>query len=87
MTQIATFAYVATLFGFVMFLTFFYDAELHPTVTTFIHATLGVGVVFVPFFIPILIIGSIRCKRLLDSVVAEPNPSGAEIKPSIKVLE
>ena len=62
-------AYVAILFAFVVFLSFRYDAELHPTVATFIRATLGFGILLSPVFIPVLMIGSVRCRRLLDAEI------------------
>jgi len=62
-------AYVAILFCFLVYLCFFYDAELHPTIATFIRSTLGLGIPLFPFFIPVLIVGSIRCRRLLEDEI------------------
>jgi len=59
--------YFVVMFGFLTFMTFFYRPVSYPTIATFIRATLGVGVLLFPIFIPALIVGSIRCKRLLDN--------------------
>ena len=59
--------YFVVMFGFLTFMTFFYRPVSYPTITTFIRATLGVGVLLFPIFVPALIVGSIRCKRLLDN--------------------
>jgi hypothetical protein len=60
-------AYLMVMLGFLIFFNFVYDSIKHPTVTTLIRATLGLGIVLFPFFIPSLVIGSLRCKLLLDS--------------------
>lgn len=59
--------YVPTLFLFVVYLCFFHDPELHPTVSTYIRSTLGFGILLFPVLFPVVIIGSVRCKQLLDS--------------------
>jgi hypothetical protein len=58
--------YGLTLALFVIFLTFFYRSEYYPTIATFLRATLGAGIFFFPLFIPVLLIGSFRCQRLLN---------------------
>jgi len=57
--------YFVAMFGCLIFMTFIYKPASHPAVATFIRATLGVGVLVFPIFIPALIVGSIRYKRLL----------------------
>jgi hypothetical protein len=59
--------YFVVMFWFLIFMTFHYKPVSYPTIATFIRATLGVGVLLFPIFIPALIVGSIRCKRLLDN--------------------
>ena len=61
--------YVTVLFGFVCYVCFFYDAESHPTLATFIRSTLGVGIVLSPLFLPILAVGSYRCRLMLDAEI------------------
>jgi hypothetical protein len=68
--QAFSLAYIAILFCFVLYLCFFYDAEIHPTVATFIHSTLGLGIILVPFFIPVLVVASSRCRGLLEDEIA-----------------
>ena len=50
-----------------IFLTFKYDPVTHPTVATYIRSTIGIGVLLFPIFIPALIVGGIRCRRLLEA--------------------
>lgn len=57
--------YFVAMFGCLLFMTFIYKPASHPAVATFIRATLGVGLLVFPIFIPALIVGSIRYKRLL----------------------
>lgn len=57
--------------AFLVFLLGWYDRVQHPTVATFIWATLGIGILLAPFYLPAILIGSYRCKRLLDSVDVE----------------
>lgn len=66
--QLAMFSYLATTLGFLAFFTFIYHPIKHPTVSTFIRATLGLGIFLFPFFLPAILIGSRRCNRLLKSV-------------------
>ena len=63
----AVMAYFYIQFVFTLFLCFWYDPVTHPTVATFIRATLGIGLILVPLLLPVLFIGSIRCKHLLDA--------------------
>jgi hypothetical protein len=68
--------YAVVLFLFVLFLCVRYDPVRHPTIATFIRSTLGVGVLVVPLFIPILIIATLRCRRLLaDTPTFCPPPN------------
>jgi len=65
--QAITLPYFYCQFIFSIFLCFWYDPISHPTIATFIRATLGIGLVLAPILIPVLLIGSFRCKRLLDA--------------------
>lgn len=60
--------YVMIMLGFLTFLTFRYDPIRHPTIATFIRATLGIGVLLFPLFLPAVAIGSMRCSQLLEDV-------------------
>ena len=53
--------------GFLMFMTFKYDPVTHPTVATYIRSTIGIGILLFPLFLPALIVGSFRCRRLLEA--------------------
>lgn len=65
-------SYVLSLFFFVLFLCFWYDPIDNPTISTYIRSTLGLGIILIPFFIPVLIIGGLRCRRLLAQVATQP---------------
>lgn len=60
-------AYGIALTLFMVFLTFFFQPLKHPTISTFIRSTLGLGIAFFPLFAVSIAIGSLRCRRLLDS--------------------
>ena len=60
--------YMMIMLGFLAFLSFAYDPVSHPTIATFIRATLGVGVILFPLFIPAVMLGSLRCTQLLENV-------------------
>jgi len=62
--------YLPLMIGFVGFLTLFYSLEKFPVVATFIHVTLGIGILFFPLYLPAIFIGSVRCKALLDDEIA-----------------
>ncbi len=68
--SVLAFCYFLVMIPFLTFLTFIYRPILHPTIATFIRATLGIGVIFFPVYIPILALGSIRCRRLLNAAKA-----------------
>ncbi len=76
--QAALLLYFCVLFLFTLFLCFWYQPLRHPTVATFIRATLGIGLVLAPVILPILMIGSIRCRRLLDAEERLKRSSGSE---------
>lgn len=63
--------YLMIMFGFLNFMTFKYNPVDHPTISTFVRATLGVGVLLFPFFIPAIFLGSVRCSQLLDAAENE----------------
>lgn len=58
--------YFSVMLFFLTFLTLFFDPVRHPTIATFIRATLGVGIVLFPFFVISIAIGSVRCWYLLS---------------------
>lgn len=62
-----TFVYCVILVGFMAFFIFLYSPEKHPTVSTFVRSTLGLGIVLYPIFAITIFIGALRCKSLLDS--------------------
>lgn len=62
--------YLPLMIGFVGFLTIFYSLEKYPVIATFIHVTLGIGILFFPLYLPAIFIGSVRCKALLDDEIA-----------------
>lgn len=76
-------AYFVVLVLFVLYLCFWYDPTSSPTIATFMRSTLGIGIVLIPLFLPVLVVGSVRCRRLLGeestrqenevSIVADPN--------------
>lgn len=57
--------YCAIMVPFFIFYIFRYDPIKNPTLTTFARVTIGFGIVVLPVFIPLLLIGSVRCKRML----------------------
>ncbi|MFO0013511.1 MAG: hypothetical protein ACK553_12260 [Planctomycetota bacterium] len=61
--------YAAAVLVFVMFLLFYYDPTDHPTIATFLRCSMGLGIFLYPFFVPALVIGSMRVDRLLDEAV------------------
>lgn len=63
-----TFVYCTLLFLFMVHFTFLYDSLKHPTITTFIRSTLGLGIPLYPFYALTIAIGSWRCQNLLDNV-------------------
>jgi hypothetical protein len=65
--SIAAYCYFLVMLPFLAFLTFAYRPTVHPTIATYMRATLGVGVILFPVYIPILVVGSIRCRRLLNA--------------------
>jgi hypothetical protein len=50
---------------FVLFLLFKYHRFDHPTTATLLRCSMGLGVLFFPLFLPAVIVGSGRAKRLL----------------------
>ena len=48
-----------------LFLLVRYNLIAHPTIATFVRVTIGFGVLLFPVYIPALMIGSMRCERLL----------------------
>ena len=62
--RIAATYYCYVQFAFTVFVCFRYNPTTHPTVSTYIRATRGIGLLDIPTTFPVLIIGSIRCKRI-----------------------
>ena len=65
--QVITLPYFYIQFVFSLFLCFRYDPIAHPTIATFIRSTLGIGLTLTPVLLPVLFIGSFRCKQLLGT--------------------
>ena len=63
--------YLGMLLPFLAFLTLIYDPIRHPTISTFIRATLGVGIILFPLFAISITIGSLRCWYLLSSMESQ----------------
>ena len=63
--QLVTLPYFYIQFVFSLFLCFRYDPIAHPTIATFIRSTLGIGLILTPVLLPVLLLGSFRCKQLL----------------------
>jgi hypothetical protein len=63
--NVSILAYTICMLLVVTFFIFVYDPITYPTTATFIRCTLGIGILFLPLFVPILIVGGIRCRRLL----------------------
>lgn len=57
--------------GFLIFFTFWYQPIRHPTVSTFVRSTLGLGIPLFPLFLPAIWIGSLRCSKMLEHAAAE----------------
>lgn len=70
MSLLAASVYTIVLFVCVAYLTLRYDSDRFPATATYIRATLGLGIVLMPIFLPVLIIGGRRCKLLLDQELA-----------------
>ena len=64
--ELPVFFYMLLMLAFLIFLTFVYDPLAHPTISTYIRTTLGIGIIFFPIFLPILLIASWRCRSMLD---------------------
>lgn len=62
-----TFAYCIPLIVFMSYFIVAYDSVQHPTITTFVRSTLGLGVPLYPFYIVTIVIGVVRCRHLLKS--------------------
>lgn len=62
--------YTTVLFFCVAYLSLRYEPDSFPATATYIRATLGLGIVLMPIFLPVLIIGGRRCKSLLDQEIA-----------------
>ena len=68
--RLIAFVYCLMLTAFMLFFTFFYKPLKHPTVTTFIRSTLGLGIPLYPIFAITIFIGAWRCRNLLDDAAA-----------------
>jgi hypothetical protein len=66
--EMAFMIYFGITIAFVGFLIAFYRREKHVTVATLLDVTFGFAVIFVPFYLPALIIGSIRNRRFQRSL-------------------
>jgi hypothetical protein len=57
--------YASLVLVFVLFLLLRYNRFDHPTVATLLRSSMGLGILFFPLFLPAVIVGSGRAKRLL----------------------
>jgi hypothetical protein len=62
-------SYAALVFLFLIFLLVYYHRFDHPAVATFLRCSMGIGIFLFPFFLPALIIGSMRADKLLDEEI------------------
>jgi hypothetical protein len=60
--------YALSILAFLVFLTFYYNREDHPTIATFLRCSMGLGIFFYPIFLPAILLGSMRVNVLLDEV-------------------
>lgn len=67
--EILMICYVGSSLTFVGFLIGFYRRDRHITIATFLDVTFGLGVFFMPFYLPALIIGAFRNWRFQRSLV------------------
>jgi hypothetical protein len=74
--------YVVPVVGFMVFLVFRYSRLDHPTVATLLRCSMGLGVLLFPFFIPALILGSMRGKALLDQAARTLEDENRFARPS-----
>lgn len=61
--------YSSAVFLFVIFLMFYYNRLDHPTIATFLRCSMGLGIFLFPFFVPAIVIGSMRVNYLLDEAI------------------
>lgn len=74
--------YVVPVVGFMVFLVFRYSRLDHPTVATLLRCSMGLGVLLFPFFIPALMLGSMRGKALLDRAARTLEDENRYARPS-----
>jgi len=77
--KIVSVIYLGMLLPFLVFLTLFYDPVRHPTISTFIRATLGIGIVLFPLFAITIAIGVFRCWYLLAGMDSQIEMNPVEI--------
>lgn len=65
------FGYLSIMLAFLVFHAFIYTPIQYPTIATFLRSTVGLGLLLLPFYLPFILIGSIRCRSLLDRANAE----------------
>lgn len=63
--------YAALVFLFVVFLLVYYDRIDYPAVATFLRCSLGLGIFLFPFFLPALLVGSMRAEAILDEAMLQ----------------
>ena len=61
-------AYCVVLVIFMLFFTFWYDPNQHPTIATFIRSTLGLGILLYPLYSVTILIGAWRCRQALTAI-------------------
>lgn len=57
--------YCISMIPVLLFLILIYKPIAYPTVATYLRATLRIGIPLIPIVFPLILIGSIRCRRLL----------------------
>jgi len=64
--KLICFVYCIILVAFMLFFTIWYSPVRHPTVSTFVRSTLGLGIVLYPLYAVSIFIGAWRCRQMLD---------------------
>ena len=65
--SVLVFTYCIILTLFMLFFIFVYDPIKHPTISTFVRSTLGLGIALYPIYALTIFIGSFRCRRALNN--------------------
>ncbi len=63
--------YASTMIPVLAWLVVAYDPVSHPTVATLIRSTFGIGIALFPLYIPMLVLGSMRCHEMQERVASD----------------